>query len=98
MDSTPTLFAPTTTGRLAPAIVPIDPNVRKADRKRLSAQCLTVLRIMQQTGKINPRIAAKYGIQRLAGRVHDLKGHGYSIVGKRENGESEMTYRLGETR
>ncbi len=96
IDSTPTLFAPTTTGRLAPAIVPVDPNVRAQDEERLSRQCEIVLGILRSTGMINPPIAERFGITRLAARIHDIRKRRRQLVitGEIEGDDKQATYLL----
>ena len=94
MNSTPTLFAPTTTGRLAPAIVPVDPNVRACDKKRLSDQASAVLHTLRKHGQISPEYARHFGIQGLAARIKDLRAAGHNITTTRDPVSKEAIYRM----
>lgn len=65
-------------------------------------QCERVLRHLEDFGSITSLEAmSEYGIMRLASRISDLKGQGYSIAAERTTGKnryneptSYCTYRL----
>lgn len=58
---------------------PVDPNVRAQDVPRLSAQCEQVLAWLRAGERLTATVVFPRGIQRLAGRVHDLRSAGYDV-------------------
>ena len=63
---------------------PTDPNVRPADKDRLTGQNAEVLAALQAGVRIGAAWADEHGVRRLAARVRDLRERGHVIRSERD--------------